>query len=120
MAKSTLKAKWSFRKQLLTLYYALKDNRTPWYAKATALTSILYLFSPIDILPDVIPLAGYLDDLFVVPFLIDVSARLLPAEVKLLAEQRARARSKKIFWVIIIVILVIAAAIAYFMYFRRE
>ena len=63
MANTTLKTKWSLKKQILVLYYALKDKRTPWYAKVTALSSIVYLISPADLLPDVIPFAGYIDDL---------------------------------------------------------
>ena len=116
MAKAALRNKWSFRKQLLTLYYALKDNRTPWYAKVTALTSILYLFSPVDFVPDVIPVAGYIDDLLVVPFLINIATKLLPADVRILAEQRARVRGKKIVWRIIIVVILIAAIIAFFVF----
>lgn len=111
MAKTTLKTKWSLKKQILVLYYALKDKRTPWYAKVTALSSIIYLLSPADLLPDVIPFAGYLDDLFVVPFLINISTQLLPADIKKIAEERAGRRSKKIVWTIVIVVLLVAAAI---------
>jgi uncharacterized membrane protein YkvA (DUF1232 family) len=116
MAKSTLKSKWSFKKQVLTLYYALKDERTPWYAKVTAFSSLIYLFSPADFLPDVIPLAGYIDDLFVVPFLIDISTKLLPYDVKRIAEEKARVRGKKILWILVIAVLAIAGIIAYFIY----
>jgi uncharacterized membrane protein YkvA (DUF1232 family) len=116
MAKSTLKSKWSFKKQILTLYYALKDKRTPWYAKVTAFSSLIYLFSPADFLPDVIPLAGYIDDLFVVPFLIDISTRLLPYDVKRIAEEKARVRGRKILWILVITVLAIAGIIAYFVY----
>lgn len=111
MANTTLKTKWSLKKQILVLYYALKDKRTPWYAKVTALSSIIYLISPADLLPDVIPFAGYIDDLFIVPFLINISTQLLPADIKRIAEERARSRSKKVIWTIVIVVLVIAVAI---------
>ena len=60
-------------KTLLTFYFALKDARTPWYAKLTAALSIIYLVSPADLLPDIIPLAGYIDDSVMVPFLLDIS-----------------------------------------------
>ena len=115
MAKGSLKTKWSLKHQILTLFYAFKDNRTPWYAKITALSSLIYLISPADILPDIIPLAGYLDDLFVVPFLIDLSTKLLPANIKHDAELRARARGKKILWILVIVVLVITVSL-YFIF----
>ena len=115
MAKSSLKAKWSLKHQILTLFYAFKDQRTPWYAKITALSSLIYLVSPADILPDVIPFAGYLDDLFVVPFLIDLSNKLLPADIKKDAELKARARGKKIIWILIITALALTAGL-YFLF----
>lgn len=115
MAKSSLKTKWSLKHQILTLFYAFKDKRTPWYAKITALSSLIYLVSPADLLPDIIPFAGYLDDLFIVPFLVDLSTKLLPADIKRDAELRARARSKKILWVLIIAVLVLTVAL-YFIF----
>ena len=115
MAKSSLITKWSFKHKILTLFYAFKDKRTPWYAKITALSSLIYLISPADLLPDIIPFAGYLDDLFIVPFLVDVSTKLLPAEIKRDAELRARARSKKILWILVISVLALTVAL-YFIF----
>ena len=96
MAKTSLRTRWSLKHKVLTLFYAFKDRRTPLFAKITTLSSLIYLISPADILPDVIPFAGYIDDIIIVPFLIDLSTRLLPAEIRKVAEQKARARSKKI------------------------
>lgn len=115
MAKSSLKTKWSLKHQILTLFYAFKDKRTPWYARITAISSLIYLVSPADILPDIIPFAGYLDDLFIVPFLVDLSTRLLPADIKRDAELRARARSKKMLWILIIVVFALTATL-YFIF----
>ena len=115
MAKSSLKTKWSLKHQILTLFYAFKDERTPWYAKITALSSLIYLVSPADIIPDIIPVAGYIDDLFIVPFLINLSTKLLPADIRLNAEHRARVRSKKILWVLIIIVLALTAGL-YFIF----
>ena len=92
-------------KNLLTFFYALKDARTPWYAKLTALLSIIYLLSPADIVPDIIPFAGYIDDIVIVPFLINVSTKLLPAQVRQLAEQRAVKNKRKLLWIKIAVII---------------
>ena len=95
-------------KTLLTFYYALKDPRTPWYAKLTAALSIIYLVSPADLLPDIIPLAGYIDDIVVVPFLLHIANKLLPQEVRSIAEQKAIKNRKKLLWIKIgIAILVI-------------
>ena len=115
MARATLKTKWSLKNKILTLFYAFKDRRTPLYAKIAALSSIVYLVSPADILPDVIPLAGYIEDIVIVPFLIDLSTKLLPAAIKSDAEQKARARSKKVLWVLIIIVLAMTVAL-YFIF----
>ncbi len=76
------KARRVFKPEILILYYALRDKRTPFYAKLPAILSLLYLLSPIDLIPDVIPVAGYLDDLVIVPLLLQVSVWLLPPLVK--------------------------------------
>jgi uncharacterized membrane protein YkvA (DUF1232 family) len=86
-------------KTLLTFYFALKDPRTPWYAKLTAALSIIYLVSPADLLPDIIPLAGYIDDIVIVPFLLHISNKLLPQEVRSIAEQKAIKNRKKLLWI---------------------
>jgi len=117
MAKSSLSTRWSLKHKILTLFYAFKDRRTPWYAKVTALSSIIYLISPADLLPDVIPFAGYIDDIIIVPFLIDLSTKLLPAEIKREAELRARKRSRNVLW--LLVIIVVAITIAFYFIFRN-
>ena len=86
-------------KTLLTFYFALKDPRTPWYEKLTAALSIIYLVSPADLLPDIIPLAGYIDDIVIVPFLLHISNKLLPQEVRSIAEQKAIKNRKKLLWI---------------------
>ena len=84
------------------LYLAYRDPRVPWYARVVAAMALGYLFSPIDLIPDFIPVVGYLDDLLIVPLFILIARRLIPADV--LAEHReiARARSvsgKPVNWV---------------------
>jgi uncharacterized membrane protein YkvA (DUF1232 family) len=117
MARTTLKTRWSLKHKILTLFYAFKDKRTPLYAKIATLSSIIYLVSPADILPDVIPLAGYIDDIVIVPFLIDLSTKLLPAEIKKDAEQKARSRGKKVLWLLLI--MVVAITVALYFIFRN-
>lgn len=76
----------ALKHETLAVYLAAKDPRTPWYAKAIAFLTIAYAFSPIDLIPDFIPILGYLDDLILVPAGIALAVRLIPAEV--LAEAR--------------------------------
>ena len=66
-------------------------KRQPWYAKATAACVAAYALSPIDLIPDFIPVLGYVDDLIIVPLGIMLAVRLVPAE--LMAEHRAAASS---------------------------
>lgn len=74
------------------LYLAGRDPRTPWYAKLLALAIAAYAASPIDLIPDFIPVLGYLDDLVLVPAGIWLVLRLIPAEV--MAEARRRSAEK--------------------------
>jgi uncharacterized membrane protein YkvA (DUF1232 family) len=111
VARSSLKTKWSLKHKILTLFYAFKDTRTPWYAKITALSSLIYLVSPADILPDVIPVAGYIDDLFIVPFLVNLSTKLLPPDIRRDAEIKARNKGKRLLWIMLAVLLIICVSI---------
>lgn len=63
------------------LYLSYKDTRTPWYAKAVAICVVAYAFSPIDLIPDFIPVLGYLDDLILVPLGIALAFKLIPPQV---------------------------------------
>jgi uncharacterized membrane protein YkvA (DUF1232 family) len=73
----------------LTLWFAGGHPGTPWYVKALALFVVAYALSPIDLIPDFIPVLGYLDDVILLPVLIWLTVRLLPSPV--LAECRLRA-----------------------------
>ena len=68
-------------RQCCALYLAVRDPRTPWYAKAVAACTVAYALSPIDLIPDFIPVIGYLDDLVIVPAGIALAVRLVPHEV---------------------------------------
>ncbi len=71
------------------LLIAYRDPRTPWLARSVAAFTVAYLLSPIDLIPDFIPVLGILDDLILVPWLIRLSIRLIPAEVMADARQKA-------------------------------
>ncbi|MEG1684313.1 MAG: DUF1232 domain-containing protein [Oscillospiraceae bacterium] len=74
---------------LPAVFLALRHKKTPWYAKLLAGITVAYALSPIDLIPDFIPLLGYLDDVLLLPLLIFWVVRLIPADV--LADCRARA-----------------------------
>ena len=112
-------------KQLKTdvpaVFLALKDEKTPWYAKFFALLTVVYALSPIDFVPDFIPVLGYLDDLIILPALVALTVRFIPEDV--LAQYRKQAedlwqggKPKKwyyalpilLFWAVIIFLIVMA------------
>ncbi|MBI1794661.1 MAG: DUF1232 domain-containing protein [Chloroflexi bacterium] len=71
----------ALKRETLALYFAVRDPRTPWYAKSFAALVIAYAFSPIDLIPDFIPVIGYLDDLILVPAGIALALKMIPREV---------------------------------------
>lgn len=73
----------------VTLWFAGKHPHTPWYAKVLGVFVVAYALSPIDLIPDFIPVLGYVDDMLLLPALIWLTVRLLPPEV--LAECRGQA-----------------------------
>lgn len=73
----------------LTLWFAGKHPRTPWHAKALGVFVVAYALSPIDLIPDFIPVLGYLDDVLLLPGLIWLTIKLLPPDV--LQECRSQA-----------------------------
>jgi len=75
--------------EMLALSLVLRHPRTPWYAKIVAWVVVAYAFSPIDLIPDFIPVLGYLDDALLLPLGVWLTVRLIPAEV--LTECRAQA-----------------------------
>ena len=87
--------------ETLALYYAIKDPRTPWYARAVGLLTLAYALSPIDLIPDFVPLLGYLDDLVIVPAGIALALRLIPTTVMVDARLEAAegsSGSKRLGW----------------------
>ena len=66
---------------ILALWFAYRDDRTPWYAKLWAAMVVGYAFSPIDLIPDPIPILGYLDDFVLVPLGIWIALKLIPSDV---------------------------------------
>ena len=105
------------KQETYALALACRDPRVPWYARLLAVCVVAYAFSPIDLIPDPIPVLGYLDDLILVPLGITLAVRLIPPTV--LAECRARSASavghRPVNWVagaVIVAIWLILAALA--------
>lgn len=79
----------ALKRDVAALWLAARDPRVPWYAKAIAGAVATYALSPIDLIPDFIPVLGYLDDLVIVPLGMMIAVKLVPAE--LMAEFREEA-----------------------------
>lgn len=84
-----LRAK-ALRTETYSLYLAARDPRTPWTARGLILLVVAYALSPIDLVPDFIPVLGYLDDLIIVPAGIALALRLIPTEVMTDARDKVR------------------------------
>jgi len=80
------------KSEVIALYIATKDPRTPWFAKLFAVMVVAYFFSPIDLIPDFIPVLGYLDDLILVPIGIAIALKMIPDNV--LEDSRIKAQAQ--------------------------
>lgn len=78
------------KQQLIVLHLAYQDRRTPWYAKVLIVLIIAYALSPIDLIPDFIPVLGYLDDIILLPAGIYLAIKLIPDEVMEACEMKAQ------------------------------
>jgi uncharacterized membrane protein YkvA (DUF1232 family) len=114
----------ALKKETFTLYLACRHPRVPWYAKALALLVVGYALSPIDLIPDFIPVLGYLDDLILIPLGIMLVIRMIPSEV--LAECRQKSetlvgratRAGKIAAAVIVLIWILSAALTVWLIIR--
>jgi uncharacterized membrane protein YkvA (DUF1232 family) len=109
----------SIKRDTLALYLAARHPRTPWYAKVLAVLIVGYALSPIDLIPDFIPVLGYLDDVILLPAAILLCVRLIPPAVLEECRQQAAAAfaagkpiSRTAGAVIVLIWLLLAAALA--------
>jgi uncharacterized membrane protein YkvA (DUF1232 family) len=79
----------NLKQDVVAIAFAVRDPRVPWYAKAVGACVVAYALSPIDLIPDFVPVLGYLDDLVLVPLGLLLVLRLIPADI--LAEHRIAA-----------------------------
>lgn len=117
----------ALKTEAYAIYLAARDPRTPWYAKALIFFVVAHTFSPIDLIPDFIPILGYLDDLIITPGGIWLAVRLIPPEV--LAEARATAAARPVdrrlgiigaTLIILVWIIAIIAAVYFFLRYTKR
>lgn len=106
------------KKEILALYFAYRDPRLKLLPKLIIIFTVAYALSPIDLIPDFIPVIGYLDDLIILPLLISLSIKLIPIEIINASREKAENEYQKLkpnmligalfilIWVLIMVIIV--------------
>ncbi|MDE4038660.1 YkvA family protein [Acinetobacter pittii] len=110
------------KKQIIMLWFASKHPQMPWLPKVIAVVAVAYAFSPIDLIPDFIPILGLLDEAIILPMLIWLAVRFTPQQVILDAEQQAeewldqqeRRPQNYLVAVLIILVWITLALMAYF------
>ncbi|PJG67912.1 YkvA family protein [Acinetobacter seifertii] len=110
------------RKQIVMLWFASRHPQMPWLPKVIAVVAVAYAFSPIDLIPDFIPILGFVDDAIILPILIWLVLRFTPEQVIFDAEQQAnewleeheKAPRNYLVAVLIILIWITLAVMAYF------
>ena len=112
----------AIKRDMHALYFASRDPRVPWYAKVLAMAVAGYALSPIDLIPDFIPVLGYLDDVIILPLGILLVIRLIPLEI--MAEHRELAAAAKeppvsrVAAIVIAVIWIVSVTLAGWMAYR--
>lgn len=107
------------KKDIPAVFLALKKKETPWYAKVSAVLTVGYALSPVDFIPDFIPVLGYLDDVIILPLMIAVTLKLIPEKIieqcRIESEQLWNDKKPKrwyyaipivLFWLIIFVLII--------------
>ena len=111
----------ALKRDVRVVYLAARDPRTPWALRLLALAVAAYALSPIDLVPDFIPVLGYLDDLLIVPLGLALVLRLLPPPVLLAARERAArmlARPRSWLAAALIIMLWVLLAVLLFAWWR--
>ena len=123
MLENLKKKALKIKEDVFTLWFAYRDNRTPWYAKLLTAVVLAYAFSPVDLIPDFIPVLGYLDDIILIPLGVVLALKLIPREVVEDSRKKVRERGieKKKNWIagsIIIAIWILVILAIVFKIFR--
>lgn len=114
----------ALRRDVIALWLAARDPRVPWHAKAVAAAVAAYALSPIDLIPDFVPILGLVDDLLIVPLGILLAVRLIPVDVmaslRAQAADRARPASRAGMIAILAIWLAAASAVALLLWPRAR
>lgn len=78
------------KRDVLVLWFALKNPQTPFLAKGVAFVTVAYALSPIDLIPDFIPVLGYIDDIILIPILVWITLKLVPDDVMIQSRSQAQ------------------------------
>ena len=108
----------NLKRDTFALFFAYRDPRTPWYARVFAGLVAAYLLSPIDLIPDFIPILGYLDDVIIAPAGIALALKMIPSEVMADARQKAElelANGKPVNRVAAVVVVLIWIIVLFFL-----
>ena len=111
--------------EVYAIYLAYKDPRVPWFARIFAACVVAYAFSPIDLIPDPIPILGYLDDLVLIPLGVFLALKMIPGSVMVECRDKARLvmqQGKPVNWIaaaVIIAIWILLAAIGIGLVYRH-
>jgi uncharacterized membrane protein YkvA (DUF1232 family) len=112
-----LKAK-ELKKEIFSLYYAYQNPELPLLPKLVIICTVAYALGPIDLIPDFIPVLGYLDDLIILPLMISLSIKLIPAEIMEASRKKTEENDQNlkpnkyvgtviiIIWIIILIVLI--------------
>lgn len=114
----------AIKRDIATLWLAVRHPDVPWHAKVIAAATVAYALSPIDLIPDFVPVFGYLDDIIIVPLGIILAVRLIPhatlAELRRAAEATGRLpKSRAGLAAIVVIWLIAAAALAFWLFGGR-
>ena len=104
------------KKNITAIYYAHKNPRLPLLARLSIFLTLGYALSPIDLIPDFIPILGYLDDLLILPFLIALSIKLIPKKIMIQSRKDAEAKPIKLKdnWVFALIFIIFWIILLYF------
>lgn len=112
----------SLKRDVVALWIAARDPRTPWYAKVTAGAVAAYALSPMDLIPDIVPILGYLDDLIIVPLGIALALKMIPkdliAEFRTTAERQASRPKSLVGMAVIAAVWLLAAGVSGWLIWR--
>ena len=105
----------ALKTEVYALYLAYRDPRVPWYAKVVLDSVIGYAISPIDLIPDFIPVLGYLDDLVIVPAGVWLAVKMIPPSVMRECREKARTESisSRVKWVVALAIIAVWILVLY-------